>query len=93
MLTSPSDKVNTNSIQVYTVLRGLQHMNSPKKEKLLLSVEETAELLGIPAETLNQWRHRGKPAIPYLKVGSLVKYLRSDLEDWLKGQRRTETEK
>lgn len=71
-------------------------MASTKTKKIsspLMSREEVAEYLQIPLNTLDIWRHRGNPAIPFLKIGSTVKYHREELEKWLLKQRRTETEK
>lgn len=49
----------------------------------LLSVEQAAEFIGITSHTLDVWRCTKRHSIPYLKVGRLVKYRRSDLEAWL----------
>lgn len=71
-------------------------MASTKTKKIespLLTREETAEYLRVPVTTIDTWRHRGNPAIPFIKVGDTVKYHLEDLEKWLKKQTRTETEK
>ena len=49
----------------------------------LLTTIETAKYLGVTVQTLAQWRMRGIPAIPYMKIGRLVRYARHDLEAWL----------
>ena len=49
----------------------------------LLSVEQAAEFIGVTSHTLDVWRCTKRHSIPYLKVGRLVKYRRTDLEAWL----------
>lgn len=45
-----------------------------------------AEYLGLQPETLDTWRCRGGgPA--FFKAGRLVRYLRSDLDEWLLSRR------
>jgi len=45
----------------------------------------TAAYLGMPAETLKQWRHLGKgPA--YFKAGKHVRYRRSAVDAWADSQ-------
>jgi excisionase family DNA binding protein len=48
----------------------------------LLSVDEVAAWLGVTVQTLRHWRHvhRGPRS---LSVGGVVRYRRSDIEDWL----------
>ena len=59
------------------------------KQKLLLDTTETSEFLGIKKNTLYEWIVQKK--IPYLKVGRLVKFRKTDLETWL--EKRTQEEK
>jgi predicted DNA-binding transcriptional regulator AlpA len=48
----------------------------------LLTEQQTAELLGVAPGTLTDWR--GSERGPrYIKVGHLVRYRRSDVEQWL----------
>jgi len=53
-------------------------------ENKLLTTEETAIYLGVGKETLNVWRATKRYKIPYIKVGKLIKYRKSDLDEWLK---------
>lgn len=46
----------------------------------LLDIKEAAALLQVKPGTLYAWVERGK--VPYRKVGSLVRFHRSDLMDW-----------
>ncbi len=52
----------------------------------LFSPKETAEYLGISNDTLSVWRCVGRYNIPFIKVGRLVKYRKSDLDAWLAGR-------
>ena len=54
-----------------------------KNTSPLLNVDEAADFLGITAHTLDVWRCTKRHLIPYLKIGRLVKYRKSDLENWL----------
>ena len=48
---------------------------------VLLSTEDAAIYLGISARTLETWRCKQKYQIPYVKIGSVVRYRISDLDD------------
>jgi predicted DNA-binding transcriptional regulator AlpA len=47
----------------------------------LLTLQETAELLGKKPELLRTWRHRGIGPRSS-KIGRTVVYLRGDVEEW-----------
>jgi excisionase family DNA binding protein len=50
-----------------------------------LTIEDASNLLGVPAGTLAHWRlHRYGP--PYVKLGRHVRYLRSELDAWVRSQ-------
>ena len=49
----------------------------------LLSPDAAAEVLGIAPKTLAVWRCSGRYALPFVKVGRLVRYRRADLEAFL----------
>jgi excisionase family DNA binding protein len=49
-----------------------------------LTNREAAAYLSVTAGTLSVWRTTGRYSLPYLKVGRLVRYRRSDLDEWLK---------
>jgi excisionase family DNA binding protein len=52
----------------------------------LLKPEEVAELLSIQLSTVYNWTYSGKRGyrkIPYLKVGSCLRFKASDIEKWL----------
>ncbi len=48
-----------------------------------LTNKEAAEFLGVTEGTLAVWRTTRRYAIPYVKVGSLIRYKKADLEQWL----------
>ena len=51
----------------------------------LLSVEEVAEILGVPRATLYRWRYKGTGprGIP---VGRHIRFKPADVERWLESQ-------
>jgi excisionase family DNA binding protein len=56
------------------------------RSELLLTPKEAAEFLGIPLGTLAQWRSQRRGP-PYIKLEErLVRYRRSDLEEYLAGR-------
>jgi len=49
-----------------------------------LDTKEAAQLLGIRPQTLQLWRSTNRhPDLPYIKVGTAVRYRLSDLEAWM----------
>lgn len=51
----------------------------------LLTSEEVSRILGIRAQSLAVWRLH-KRELPFIHVGRLVRYRRSDIEAWLEAQ-------
>jgi len=49
----------------------------------LLDTTQAAAYIGVTPRTLEVWRAVRRHAIPYIKVGRLVKYRRADLDRWL----------
>ena len=47
----------------------------------LLGIEELSRLIGVEVSTLYVWTHR--KAIPFIKVGRLVKFREGDINGWL----------
>ena len=56
----------------------------------LLRTGDVANRLGVPAKTLEMWRYRGTGP-PFVKLGRLVRYVESDLEEWVRSGTRTNT--
>jgi excisionase family DNA binding protein len=52
----------------------------------LLSPIEASRYIGVTENTLSVWRCVGRYAIPYIKVGRLVRYRMSDLDAWLESR-------
>lgn len=50
---------------------------------LLFTPKQASNYLGVAHDTLSVWRCVGRYNIPYIKVGRLVKYRKSDLDAWL----------
>ncbi len=58
----------------------------------LLTAEQLAAELGLHQVTLAQWRMVDGKGPAFIKIGSSVRYRRSDVEAWLDKQTRTVTE-
>lgn len=58
--------------------------------KDVLIPAEVAEMLGVAEGTLTQWRYRGQGP-PFVRLGggrgAAVRYLRADIDAWLKRHR------
>jgi excisionase family DNA binding protein len=55
-----------------------------------LNNREAADYLGLKAATLNKWRCHGDGP-PFIKVGRLIRYRRTDLDAFLMGRVRRST--
>lgn len=55
----------------------------------LLSPMEASLLLGVSVDTLSVWRCTGRYNLPFVKVGRLVRYRKSDLDTWLENRARS----
>lgn len=51
----------------------------------LLGVEEVSRILGVPVQTLYQWRHLGKGPRA-AKIGRHLRYRAEDVDAWLAEQ-------
>jgi excisionase family DNA binding protein len=49
----------------------------------LFTPKEAAEYIGVSVDTLSVWRCVGRYNIPFIKVGRLVKYRKSGLDNFL----------
>lgn len=53
----------------------------------LLSIEEVADILGVPVRTLYSWRYRTELTGPRaIRVGRHLRYRPSDVDAWLDAQ-------
>jgi excisionase family DNA binding protein len=51
----------------------------------LLTVEELADYLAVPAGTIYTWRYR-REGPPGFRVGKYVRYRMSDVQEWIQRQ-------
>jgi excisionase family DNA binding protein len=49
----------------------------------LLDDKQAAKYLTVTPGTLSVWRSTGRYALPFVKVGRMVRYRLSDLDEWL----------
>jgi excisionase family DNA binding protein len=56
------------------------------RDERLLSVQEVAELYGVPRSWVYTQAEAGR--LPHFKIGRYVRFKREDIADWLAGQRR-----
>lgn len=56
-----------------------------------ISCEEAAEMIGIAAQTLRNWRSLGRGPNIVVLSRTLIRYLRADVEAWIQQQRMTPT--
>lgn len=59
-------------------------MNIDKNK--LLTPEEAASMLGLQLNTLNVWRATNRYHLPFVKVGRLVRYRLSDINDFIENR-------
>lgn len=57
-----------------------------KPQSNLYSNEEAAAYLGVATNSLAVWRATKRYGLPYVKVGRLVKYRKSDLDAFLESR-------
>ncbi len=53
----------------------------------LLTPGDVAKILGVTLQTLAVWRCEKRYNLPYVKAGRLVRYLRSDIEEFITRRR------
>ena len=65
-------------------------MDSNENEKEFLNETEVAKLLCISVDTIRGWRKTKYRAanLPFVKIGKLVRYKRSDLEEYINKNRK-----
>jgi excisionase family DNA binding protein len=57
----------------------------------LLDDHQASNYLGLKKGTLSVWRSTGRYQIPFVKIGSKVRYRQSDLDEWLESRTHTAT--
>lgn len=58
------------------------HLHDDVSMEKLLSVDEVADYLGIPVNTLYQWRHKGTGPTAF-RVGRFLRYDPAAIRGWL----------
>jgi excisionase family DNA binding protein len=58
-------------------------MEATKPLLPLLTEKQAAEYLGVAPQTLAVWRSAHRHDLPYIKVGTSVRYRQDALERWL----------
>jgi len=70
-----------------TMNNSIKDVNTNRKQIVnfenKMTSREAAEYLGISPNTLNAWRSKKSFSIAYFRVGRLVYYAQSDLDDFL----------
>jgi len=56
-----------------------------EQKQLLLSIDEVAEMLGVPKATLYRWRLTGQGPRSVLLPNRRVKYRVMDIDIWIEG--------
>ena len=69
------------------MLRHSISISNPLSPTDLLTEAEAAKFLGLEPKTLAIWRSTKRYPLPYIKVGRLVRYQRSDLLAFLESRR------
>lgn len=59
-------------------------MNLHANEQQRFNTQQAAEYLGLKPATLATWRSLGRHKLKYQKVGRLVYYMKTDMDEWLK---------
>ena len=52
----------------------------------LLTPAQAADMLAVKAQTLAVWRSSHRHGLPYVKVGSAIRYRLSEIEQWLQAR-------
>lgn len=53
----------------------------------LLTPDQVANILGLSHRTLAAWRSSHRNKLPYVKVGSRIRYRRQDVAAWMESRR------
>jgi hypothetical protein len=58
-------------------------LTDPSQRDHLLTDEEAAKILDVTCGTLQVWRSTGRYKLPFVKVGRNVRYMKSNLINWI----------
>jgi excisionase family DNA binding protein len=57
------------------------------KDDVIMTPIEAAKYLGVEVQTLAAWRSRKSCNIPYFRLGTLIRYRKSDVDAFLDSQK------
>jgi excisionase family DNA binding protein len=57
-------------------------------QSAFMTADEVAALLNVQKHTLAVWRCCKRYQLPFVKVGRLIRYRRSDVEQWIENRRK-----
>jgi excisionase family DNA binding protein len=63
-------------------------MQTESAQSALLTPAQAAKYLEVAEDTLSVWRCVGRYNLPYVKVGTRVRYRKEDLDAWITKRRR-----
>ena len=73
---------NISALSRYEIVEKIARAQS-KNNDLMLNRREAAEFLSVKTATLAMWKYTKRYPLPYIKVGSHVRYRASDLMNFL----------
>ena len=56
-------------------------------DRRMLTQKEAAQIIGVSVHTLEMWRWQKTYPLPYLKIGTLVRYRMRDIDAFLETRR------
>ena len=71
-------------------LISVAHDDISKFSRDVFTTKQAADYLGLSKQRLEIWRHDGNGP-PYVKLARSVRYMREDIDAWLKLHRRSNT--
>jgi excisionase family DNA binding protein len=77
----PAEEVSPQRDSVHSLFSKPEH-------RTFLSTEQAAAYLCLRPSTLCVWRSTGRYSIPFVKIGSHVRYRQADLDAWLEERTR-----
>lgn len=86
-------QINSANEAIRNIRRGASDQENSKviplkRQSDLLSRRDAADFLGVTEQTLAVWKCTQRYNLPFVKIGRLVKYKRSDLEAFIENNRR-----
>lgn len=73
----------------HTIIHGMDTTDDTER---LISEEQAAARLGLLAQTLRMWRHKGLGRLPYFRIGKCIRYKPSEIAAYIAQQRQPAAE-